>query len=182
MIKPSEWDTTEVITGDFKKLPLGGHVLQIKNAKVDTTTTGKEVLIIQFDISNGEYANYYAEDFHRRFMGNPDAKYQGVYRQLTEGNSLRFFKGLITAVENSNQGYIWNWDEKSLQGKFFGGVFGEKQYLNNKGESKMSTKCFYIRSVDQILAGVDIPKPKMLKTTGNYDTSSIGDDVEVPWA
>lgn len=188
MIKPQEWETTEVITGDFKKLPLGGHVLQVKNAKVDTTTTGKEVLIIQFDIANGEYANFYTDDFQRRFATNPDAKYQGVYRQLTEGNSLKFFKGLITAVETSNKGYTWNWDEKTLKGKFFGGVFGEEQYLNGKGEPKMSTKCFYIRSVDQVLAGVKVPEPKMLKTgNGNsgYDVNSFGKDVfpeeEIPF-
>jgi hypothetical protein len=186
MIKPSEWDTTEVITGDFKRLTLGGHVCQIKNAKIDTTTTGKEVLVIQFDIANGDCANFYTNEFQRRFTSNPDAKYMGVYRQLTEGNSLKFFKGLITAIENSNQGYVWNWEEKTLKGKFFGGVFGEEQYLNSKGEAKMSTKCRFIRSVDQVLSGVEIPKPKMLKGNENYNVNSLGTEVfpeeEIPFS
>lgn len=185
MNKPIGYDEAEVITGDFKRITLGGHVCQIKNAKIDTTTTGKEVLVIQFDIANGDCANFYTNDFQRRFASNPDAKYQGVYRQLTEGNSLKFFKGLITAIENSNQGYIWNWDEKTLKGKFFGGVFGEEQYLNNKGEAKMSTKCRFIRSVDQVLAGIEIPEPKMLKGNENYNVNSFGTEVfpeeEIPF-
>lgn len=186
MQKPQNWEQVEEISGDFKRITLGGHVCQIKNVKLDTTSTGKEVMIIQFDIANGECANYYTEDFQRRYVSNPDAKYMGVYRQLTEGNSQKFFKGMLTAIEKSNQGYTWNWDEKTLKGKFFGGVFGEEEYINNKGEKKMSTKCFFIRSVEQVLAGVEIPKPKLLKETSNsgYDVSSFGADVideEIPF-
>lgn len=182
MLKPANWDQVEEINGDFKKITLGGHVCQIKNVRVETTAnSNKEVMVIQFDIANGECANYYTEDFQRRFLSNPDAKYQGVHRQLTEGNSQKFFKGMLTAIEKSNQGYVWNWDEKTLKGKFFGGVFGEEEYVNNKGEKKMSTKCFYIRSVDQVLAGVEVPKPKLLKVdVGGFDASSFGVDVEVP--
>jgi hypothetical protein len=185
MNKPQGYDEAEVITGDFKKISLGGHVCQIKNARIETTTTGKEVLIIQFDIANGDCANFYTEDYQRRFLNDPDAKYHGIYRQLTEGNSTKFFKGLLTAIENSNKGYVFNWDEKSLKGKFFGGVFGEEQYLNSKGEAKMSTKCRFIRSVEQILAGVKVPEPKMLKGNEGYNVNSFGAEVfpdeEISW-
>jgi hypothetical protein len=185
MLKPQGYDEAEIITGDFKKITLGGHVCQIKNARIEATTTGKEVLVIQFDIANGDCANFYTEDYQRRFLTNPDAKYHGVYRQLTEGNSVKFFKGLLTAIENSNEGYKWNWDEKTLKGKFFGGVFGEEQYLNSKGEAKMSTKCRFIRSVEQVLAGVKVPEPKMLKGNEGYNVNSFGAEVfpdeETPW-
>ena len=188
MIKPQEWETTEASTGDFKKITLGGHVCQVKKAIIDVTKTGKEVLILEFDIANGECANFYLEDFQRRFLSNPDAKWQGIYRQLTEGNSLKFFKGLITAIEKSNSGYTWNWDEKSLVGKFFGGVFGQEEYLNNKDEIKLSTKCRFIRSVDQVLEGVEVPKIKTLSTStanSGYDMKSFGSEVfpeeEIPF-
>lgn len=185
MLKPQGYDEAEVITGEFKRITLGGHVCQIKNAKIEKTTTGKEVLVIQFDIANGDCANYYTEDYQRRFLTNPDAKYQGVYRQLTEGNSVKFLKGMLTAIENSNDGYKWNWDEKTLKGKYFGGVFGEEQYINGKGDAKMATKCRFIRSVDQVLAGVKVPEPKMLSGNENYNVNSFGSDVipseEIPF-
>ena len=186
MQKPSNYDQTEAFTGDFKTITPGGHICKILGAKVETTQqSNKEVLVIMFDIAEGENKDYYTDDFKRRHASNPDAKYQGVYRQFTEGNSTKFFKGMLTAIENSNEGYKWNWDEKTLKGKFFGGVFGEEQYLNNKGEAKMSTKCRFIRSVDQVLAGVKIPEPKMLKGNEGYNVNSFGAEVfpeeEIPF-
>jgi hypothetical protein len=163
MKKPQNWDTTEAFTGEFKSITPGGHVCRIRQAASNTTPTGKEVLIIAFDIAEGEFKGFYAEQFTKRKTSNPDAKWQGIYRQFTEGNSTPFFKGIITAIENSNPGYTWNWDEKTLKDKLFGGVFGQEEYLNDKGERKLSTKCMQIRSVVQIKKGVKAPEIKRLK-------------------
>jgi hypothetical protein len=184
MQKPAEWDNTEAFTGDFKNLPPGGYICRIKNAKVDTTQSGKEVLVIAFDIAEGEFANYYGEQYVKKTENNPDAKWQGIYRQLTEGNSLKFFKGLIHAIENSNNGYKWNWAEKTLKDKLFGGVFGQEEYINNNGELKLSTKCRFIRSIEQIRKGVDAPEIKKLSGTNGGSSSNINDvfpDDDIPW-
>jgi len=182
MMKPQEWDTTEEFTGESRFIQPGGYVCRIKQAKVDMTKSGKEVLIIAFDIAEGEFKDYYDEQYVKKVVSNPDAKWQGVYRQLTEGNSLKFFKGLITAIENSNNGYKWNWDEKTLTGKLFGGVFGQEEYLNNNGEPKLSTKCRFIRSVEQIKQGVDVPPVKKLKGDLAQDTfGSQASDEPVPF-
>lgn len=177
MNKPSNWDATEAFTGDFKTITPGGHVCQIKQAKVDTTTTGKEVLILLFDISEGECKDFYAEQCGRKKASNADAKWQGIYRQLTQDKSLPFFKGLITAIEKSNNGYTWNWDEKTLAGKLFGGVFGQEEYINNNGEIKLATKCMAIRSVEQIRNGVEVPPIKKLKQIDD-SFASFGTDVD----
>lgn len=183
MNKPAEWDNTEAFTGEFKILPPGGHICKIKQATIDTTQTGKEVLIILFDIAEGEFANYYGEQFTKKTENNPDAKWQGVYRQLTEGNSLKFFKGMIQAIENSNNGYKWNWDEKTLKGKLFGGVFGQEEYINNNNELKLSTKCRFIRSVEQIRKGVDAPEVKKLNGTSSNSqySSDVFPDEDIPF-
>ncbi|MBU2703661.1 hypothetical protein Ga0466249_004809 [Sporomusaceae bacterium BoRhaA] len=150
MQKPANWDTVEAFTGDFKTLAPGGYVCNIVQAKEDTTHTGKKMLILLIDIAEGEFKDFYSQQYERKLKINSEAKWQGVYRQLTEGNSTSFFKGLITSIENSNPGYKWDWNEKALKGKLFGGVFGQEEYLNNQDEIKVSTKCVAIRSVDSI--------------------------------
>lgn len=175
MIKPHEWDTTEAFTGDFKTVTPGGHICKIMNAKEDVTSTGKQVLVIMYDIVEGDCKGYYADDFKRKYESNPEAKWQGTYRQLTDGNSLKFFKGMITAIENSNPGYKFNFDESTLKGKLFGGVFGQEEYINQNQEVKLSTKLRFIRSVEQVRKGVEVPDIKRLKGTGsNSPADSMG--------
>lgn len=174
MNKPQEWDTTEAFTGDFRTIQAGGHICKILAARTELTRSGKECLVVMFDIAEGESKDFYSEQHSKKAETNPDAKWQGVYRQSTEGNSLKFFKGMITAIENSNSGYKFDWNEDTLRGKLFGGVFGEEEYQAQDGSIKKSTKCRFIRSVDQIRAGVEVPEIKRLKQT---DMSGLGHDV-----
>lgn len=183
MMKPAEWETTEAFTGDFKTITPGGHVCKILQARSQLTNTGKEQLAIMFDIAEGDCKDYYSEQHSRKAESNPDAKWQGVYRQLVEGNSLKFFKGMITAIEQSNNGYKWDWKEDSLRGKLFGGVFGQEEYLNGNGDVKLSTKLRFIRSVEQVRKGVEVPAVKKIQQT---DMSGLGHDVpytdeKMPW-
>ncbi len=53
------------------------------------------------------------------------------FRQGYEGKQLPFFKGMISCIEKSNEGYEWNWDEKTLKGKKIGVLFGREQYMMN---------------------------------------------------
>jgi hypothetical protein len=187
MIKPAEWDSTEAFTGDFKSITPGGYICRIKQARVEPSTSGRQMLVVQFDIAEGEFANYYTDQFKKKFVTNPDTKYQGIYRQLTEGSSLTYFKGMIAAIESSNPNYKWNWDESTLKGKLFGGVFGQEEYLNGNNDVKLATKCMYIRSVEQIKAGVKIPEIKRLKLENDFNSfgASFGNEVfpeeEIPF-
>ena len=74
------------------------------------------------------------------------------------------FKRFITSVERSNEGYTWNWDEASLKGKMFGGVFGREEFLTSDGKLKFATKCRFPRSVESIRKGdFTIPEDKLHK-------------------
>ena len=63
-------------------------------------------------------------------------KWKGVYRlncPMDDGTPKderlkKGFKTFIHHIEESNKGYTWDWNEQALQGKHFGGVFGEKEY------------------------------------------------------
>ncbi len=186
MNKPANWDEIEAFTGDFKNITPGGHICSIVQAQPVLSRSGKEMLVLLFDIAEGEFKDFYMQQHMKNIETNPDAKWQGIYRQLTEGNGEKFFKGLITAIENSNNGYKWNWDEKTLKGKLFGGVFGQEEYLNNNNEVKLSTKCVFIRSIEQIRKGVKVPEIKKLKADeGGTDYGSFGSqvfpDIEIPF-
>ena len=90
----------------------------------------------------------------------------GVIRFMlyaNDGTSTNgFFKGFVTSVEESNPGYQFNWDERSLADKLVGLVFGEEEYLGNDGKPHTSVKAQQARSVEAIRAGVPVPPAKKL--------------------
>lgn len=188
--KPDNWETTEAMDGTFKQLTPGGHKCIIKQAKVGTSKTGNEMLILCFDIADGdELAGFYMDMYGRNVVkdGN-NAKWpnNGIYRQVTSGKSEGIFKGLIVNIEKSNPGYTWNWDERSLIGKQFGGVFREEEYMGNDGSVKTSVKCVGVRPTEGIET-IPVPTKKELQGGGGYSrgaSSTFGPsipDEEIPF-
>lgn len=162
-MKPIEgWNEAPAYTGEFEALPAGKYVCQIVQVNVKQDQKGREQMAILFDIAEGDYKGYYDRMFQAAKKNDASqAKWKGIFRQLTHGNSLPFFKGVITSIERSNPGYQWNWDEKSLVKKKFGGIFGREEFLTNDGKKKMATKCVQIRSLDG-LKDAEVPEDKIL--------------------
>lgn len=178
MIKPEGFDNAPAYTGETEELPLGGHILKIKKAIDGKSKTGKRQLILLFDIDEGsESDGYYQRKFDAAKTRQDDPKWQGVFRQGMEGNSLPFFKGVLTSLEESNPGFHWNWDESTLIGKKVGGVFGREQFRASDGTLKWSVKCMSIRSVATIQKGVDVPDDKYLN--GNSTAKKIDIEADV---
>lgn len=162
--KPEGYDNATAFTGEFETLAPGGYICVIKKAEVTKTEKGAEMLTLMFDIAEGDSKGYYERQWKSN-ESKTDRKWHGTYNQLIEGKSIPFFKGLITSIEESNSGYKWNWDESTLKGKLFGGLFGRKQYRKNNGDLGMVTICMAIRSVKTIRAGVEPPEDKLLPVT-----------------
>jgi len=177
---------------DFKKergysgretLPVGGYVCQITGARVDENDWGSK-LIVAFDVAEGEYAGIFQRDYQNNT--NDNKKWRGTFRlnvpkdDGTERDawSKRAFGNFIWAVENSNPGYVWAWDEKSLKGKKVGMIFRNEEWSMN-GRSGWSTKAGGVDSVDNIRAGkfrLLADKPMKNKPVDSYDTvDSEGD-------
>jgi len=164
--KPHNWDSVEGREfGEFKELPPGGHPCIIKDATVKFSKgTNKEMLVLQIDVASGEYANF--------FSALPEnMQHQARINQLTE--NVELFKGLIEAVEASNDGFRWDFDTRSLMGKRCCGVFGREQYLDKNGKPRFSTRVLRITSLAKLQAGeVAIPKDKLLEGfSGNHGQS-----------
>ena len=147
--------------GEFETLEPGGYICKILKAEEQTSKSGKQMLVIFYDIAEGEHKDYYKREFERIKEKNPDAKWKGTYYQLTEGNCVSYFKGLITSIEESNAGYKWDFNESTLKGKLFGGAIGLEEWENN-GKSGMQPKLRYVTSVESIRKGINPPKDKML--------------------
>lgn len=172
MIKKfNDYDNIQVFEGGPQLEP-GGYELKIIGAKVEQFDNC-EIMKVAFDIVNNEqYAGFYKQRFESAKAQNPDAKWSGVFDVFIpkddgselDGYTKQAFKRFITSVEHSNDGYTWNWNESSLKGKTFGGVFGREEFKTKEGNFKFAVKCRFPRSVDSIRSGdFTIPEDKLHK-------------------
>lgn len=148
-------------TGEVMQLPAGLYVCIVKQVNVQNDTAGKEQMIVCFDIAEGEQKGFYQKQYEARKQNPANAKWGGVHRQFTHDKGLPFFKGMICSIEKSNNGYKWDWNEKGLVGKRFGGVFGREEFLTQDGQKKFATKLMQIRSVEG-LKEATVPEDKLL--------------------
>lgn len=171
MQKPAGYDQTQAFSG-AKSLPPGGYICKIMKAEEGLTKNGYQKITLYFDIAEGDFSGYYLEQYNRKKSSDPESNWRGTYHQLTEGNSLPYFKSMIESIEKSNPGFTWIWSDdesktcKPLVGKLFGGIFGQEEFETNDGSIKLATKIRFVRSVDDVRKGVEMPKVKTLN--GEY--------------
>lgn len=189
MKQTSDYAQAQAYTGDNERLPLGGHICQIRGARCETARSGKEMLVLAIDIKEGsESDGFYQRRFDRAKEYNADAKWPCLYRSVTETNDGKtnpMFKGLIKAIEESNPGYTWNWNERSLNGLVVGFNFGEEEYKHNSGEIRTAIKPRFPASTGRVKEGLAILECKRLSGTGSATAASNGftavDDDELPF-
>ena len=164
MEKPKNWDSVQANTGDYESLKLGGHEVVIKDAYEYTGQTGNVSLKVEVDIAgNDEQKDFFQRQYDANT--NTDKKWPTggcKYISLKDDDTcVSMFKGFTTCVENSNKGYTWNFDEKTLKGKKLCAVFGLEEFKDNEGNTKTATKLVQFRSLDK-LDSIKIPKVKLL--------------------
>ena len=172
-------------------LPAGGYVAKILNAKVEEYSWG-EVLVISFDISEGEYKDFFSKQYKENTR--EDKKWKGNFRLTVPQESNQYFDSqkrtfgnAIWAIEESNPGYHWDWNESALKGKMAGVLFRNYEY-DVEGRQGWSTECCTFVSVEDVRTGnFKHPKDKPLrnKTANNAiesNFSALDDlDAELPF-
>lgn len=186
-----DYDSTQAY-GSQDKLPVGGYVLKILDAKIENTQYG-EKLILSYDIAEGDYADFFRRNYAAQ--QGEDKKWKGTYRlnvptddgSEQDGWSKRKFKTMTTSVEDSNAGYHWDWNEAGLKGKLVGGVFNEKEY-NFNGFQGFFTNLHHLCNVEQIRENdFKIPDPTYLRNNSapaqstDFVNVSAGDKEELPF-
>lgn len=185
MILPNDYDNAKAYDGNsgFFPLPVGGHICRIIGARVGKYSTGTDMIEVAFDIcENGPDDGRFQGRFDYLRKINPHAKWPngGMFRTgiLTrDGKTSGFFKGLITAIEESNPGYSFKGsgcNEATLKGKLVGFNFGEEEYLANDNTIKTAVKAFYAVSVATVREGVTPPPKKLYKAKNGSQSASQG--------
>lgn len=181
---PSDFANARAFDGNqLPQLTPGGHICQTRNVKLTKSKTGKDMLLVYFDINeHGDFDGYYRALYERMGKYNPDAPFPGVFRvtiATNDGKTNGYFKGLINAIQDSNPGFTFNGDETQLGGKWLGLVFGEEEYAytdRQSGQSKVRTSCKpqYAVSVSRIRDGVSIPIKKTLSPSERPSAAAQG--------
>lgn len=170
MRKISNWDdikNTDEVVG-FSNLEPGAYVCKI--LKVEDVESS-EYLKIAFDIIEGEYKGYFKDLFDNNTKDDKKWPNGGILYRSYKKSAERFFASFITAIEKSNNGYKWNWDESTLKDKIFVGNFREEEYIAD-GELKSSVKCQETRSTVALKEGK--VKPLEIKRVSEEELRSYG--------
>lgn len=193
MRKPEGYD--EAVVFNNRRLPIGAYEIQILDAVVREESS-LEKLVLRFDISNGEYKGFFQKDFEQQNkQDSSNANWKGVFKQLTSGKSVVFFKKLIQTIEASNSGYKFNFDENTLKGKKIGMVFDEIKFTSKKTGKPSSfvgaveaitiadleSGNFEIPSKSQSKKNDDSSKSDSSSANNNMVDNKNYDDIDIPF-
>ncbi len=190
-----EYEEAVAYTGDFIKLLRGGYICKILDAKVEKSKNGNDMLVLHIDIDEGEFKDYFSKQYENRLRAsnaNKIAKYpnNAILRTVLSGdNWINRFKGIITSIEKSNQGFNWTEckkDESKLIGLRVGAIFSEEEYENMDGTIGISVKLYQLRSTEAIKnQDYTIPERKKLPVKGesfeDFINSVSSNDEEMPF-
>lgn len=156
---------------DTRKLPAGAYEITIKRAE-EKNMNGEDCLCILFDISDGEYKDYFINKFkldQKNFAES--AKFKGVYRLLypngneyDEGRKKRMKTALerIKKSNDLNADFSKEWDGDVLKGCKAGMIFRDCEY-DYKGYHGMSAQPYSVITLEDLKSGkFTIPEPKYL--------------------
>lgn len=146
----------ENVKETFDSPDAGGYVCIITGVE---DVPEKEYLRVSYDIAEGEYKGFYSQ--RKKDMGWDCPVTIRSYKE----KALGFFKGFVTSVEKSNNGFKWDGKtESQFVKKGVGLVLRKEKYLNSKNEEKVRLVVDSIHSVDAIRNG-DFKVPEMTDAT-----------------
>jgi hypothetical protein len=190
--KADNYDSV-VVNEDFVPMEVGGHKGIIKKVEEYTSQiSGNTSLKVEVDTDeNDKQPNYYQEQYDNNTNMNKKWSTGATkYVSLKEDEKcVKMLKAFITAVENSNPNFTYDWskDTDQLNGKKVGLVFGLEEYQDQEGKTKTATKLTQFRSLDKV-DNVKIPKVKLLDGTfvdyeeyknGSSSTTPFDDKIEI---
>lgn len=162
MKRIENWENIQESTS-FKRLTPNGYIVKLLNIE---DHPDNEYLKIYFDIVKGDDKGYFKKQYDgdtRKERKWPNA---GTFIRSYKDSAASMFKGFINAIEKSNKGYQWNFDEKTLVNKVVGLIIADEQYQNQKGQVRVRNYVAAVRSVETIEKGeYEIPALKELTTT-----------------
>ena len=171
----------------FELLPKGAYVIKIKAAREDENRTGSGThLTIAFDISEGEYAGFYDQQFQSNT--NEDKKWPNdamFYLSVPADTSPSYvwdnWNTFFADLEDSNNGFVFSGDPASLKGKIIGGKFANEQSEYN-GKIYDHIKLRWTCVADDVRAGKagKMPNDKLIAPAVPKASSSMDGFMDIP--
>lgn len=170
-------------------IPAGGYVAKIKAANVEATDYGDK-LVIYFDICEGDLRGFFQADYDAQTQ--EDKKWRGIYRMYLpkedgserDGWSKRTLGNVIWAIEASNKGFHYDWDEVKLKDKTVGVLFRNKEWEMDTSDgykTGWTTECCAMADADSIRKNkYKMPKEKPLLNKKG-PAAAPEDDGYLPW-
>lgn len=183
-----------VQVSDFEKLPKGAYEVKIMDAK-EVTYTVKDgstfsKLEIAFEIATGEFAGFYRRNFDAQTQ--EDKKWKGVMRLYIPKDdgtdkdewTKKTFKRMMQAIEDSNPGYRWDWNEKGLKGKIVGCLYQNREWAYN-GKTGWTAQPHSFIDVAKVRSGeFKLPEDKPLDVNQkpvSVDIATDADEEDLPF-
>lgn len=177
----------------FTQLPKGAYVIQIKDVKEEPNKNGNGThLTICFDIAEGEYKGYFQTMMEN--SSNEDKKwpYDARHYITVPADGCQTFiwdnwNTFFADLEDSNNGFVFGGDIKTLKGKLIGGKFYIEQTEYN-GNIYDHTRLKWTCVADDVRNGKagKMPKDKLIESAPKTDANGFmdipeGTEEEVPW-
>lgn len=179
---------------DGQQLPRGGYVCKILGAKIENGNYGQTVKIA-YDIAEGEFKDYFKQQFDNN--PNEDKKWPGVFLlnvptddgSQQDGWTKRKFRTFTDALEDSNDGYHFDWDEQKFVGKLIGFIVNYREWTDRDGNNHLSPNPAKSSSVKTIRDGkFKIPDDKVKaspSTSSSFKPADgfvpAGNDATIPF-
>lgn len=177
---------------NFDQLPKGVYVCKILHLEEATSKKGNPMIKIYFDIAEGDYKDFYKKQYEANTNEDKSWSYDAtMYLNIpTEGCQPFITEQWDTFwanIEDSNNGYVFDGNEKKAEGKTFGGVFRTEQTEGNNGNIYDHTRLAYTRIAQDIRNGkvTKLPKDKLVgnEPLNTDDFVSVPDNSveDLPW-
>lgn len=182
-------------------VPAGNYVAKI--LKAEQMDGFRPRLAIYVDVTEGEFAGAWMKRFNDdKASGRYTPKYRGIYYVNLPAEDDRYpastqrnLERLADALQRSNDGYTWDWDEGRLRGLLIGIRVRDEEYMMERdGEiiSGTAPRIFDVAGIQDVRQGLlpvgkpkalsDEKKAKILGSTGGANTSmTAADDVDLPF-
>ena len=200
MKKPSfNVETKKRSTGN-QLPPKGAYIGEIKNViylSKEKDNVKRDRIELYIDITEGEYAGRFRQVFDDQQERFGKTTYKGIFRINIPIDGEEYFDRILSAlqsnlwcVEQSNDGYHWDWDEKKLKGKKVGFSLRNRLYTYD-GKDRETVEIAQLETIDDVRNGKckvlkdrDQREKKDEQAEESADESSFTDvssDVSVPW-
>lgn len=172
----------------FETLPKDCYVVKIMNAKetANKNNSGSHIAIA-FDIAEGDYKNFYMEQYENNT--NEDKKWpnDAIYRLTVPADGSQQFvidnwNTFFADLEDSNNGFVFSGDCSKLKGKLIGGKFHIEQ-TEYRGKVYNHTRLRWTCVADDVRSGKaakNMPNDKFLNSPSRSSQTAETDFMTIP--